>query len=262
MANVGSPWLIRYKRNPDASVRLFCLHCAGGSASEFRNWPTHLPARIDLVAVQLPGREGRVKEAFSASMDDLIGGIVAAVTPLLDKPYVVFGHSFGALGGFEVIRELRRRGAKQPLLFVPAGRQAPHLKDRKPPIASLPEAQFIEELRKEYGNHIGHILESAELRDAFIPQIHADFALSEAYRCRAEQPLDCPILALAGVDEDDLETHELNAWSAQTTRSFHTRRFPGDHFFIRESQALVIEAIRQQIASVRREQPLPSHLVV
>jgi medium-chain acyl-[acyl-carrier-protein] hydrolase len=250
---MGSPWLISYKRNPAASVRLFCFHCAGGSASEFRSWPAHLRDKIELLAVQLPGRERRAKEAFIARVDDLAGAVVQAITPFLDKPYVVFGHSFGAIGGFEVIRELRRRGLNQPFLFIPAGRQGPHVREKKPPIASLPEDAFIEELRKDYGDHVGPVLESVELREAFIPQIHADFALSETYRFRAEQPLDCPIVAFAGVEEDDLETDELNAWSAHTKRSFHSRRFPGDHFFIRESQRLVIEAIRQEIASVRRE---------
>jgi medium-chain acyl-[acyl-carrier-protein] hydrolase len=258
---MNSPWLIRYRRNPAASIRLFCFHCAGGSASEFRGWPAHLHGRMELVAVQLPGREARVRDAFIASIDDLISGVVQAITPLLDKPYVVFGHSFGAVGGFEVIRELRRRRLNQPFLFIPAGRQGPHVKDKDPPIASLPKEEFIEELRKDYGDHIGHVLASDELREVFIPQIHADFALSESYRFRAEQPLDCPIVAFAGVSEKDLETEELNAWSAHTNQSFHSRRFPGDHFFIRESQALVIEAINQEVASVRRERTARSHLL-
>jgi len=218
-----------------------------------------LPGEIELVAVQLPGRESRVKEAFIASMDDLIGGIVEAITPLVNKPYAIFGHSFGALNGFEVIRELRRRGLNQPFLFIPAGRQGPQLKPKKPPIASLPQEAFIEELRKEYGDHIGPILDSAELRDVFIPQIHADFALSETYRFRGGQPVDCPIVALGGVDEEDLEAHELNAWSAQTNRRFRSQRLPGDHFFIRESQELVIEVIRREIVSVRGERTAGSH---
>lgn len=259
VAGPGSPWLIRYKRHNDAPLRLFCFHCAGGSASEFRSWPARLPDKIELLAVQLPGRERRLKEAFVASMEDLAGCVVEGMTALLDKPYVIFGHSFGALGGFEVIRELRRRGLKQPFLFIPAGRRGPQVKRREPPIASLPEEAFIEELRKDYGDHIGHVLASAELRDAFIPQIRADFALSESYRFRDEPPLDCPIAAFAGVTEDDLNAEDLNAWSAHTSRRFHSRRFPGDHFFIRESQALVIEAIRQEIVSVRRERAMGSH---
>jgi surfactin synthase thioesterase subunit len=221
-----------------------------------------LPDEIELVAIQLPGRESRVKEAFIASMDDLIGGIVEAITPFLNKPYAIFGHSFGALNGFEVIRELRRRGLNQPFLFIPAGRQAPQIKSKKPPIASLPREEFIEELRKEYGDHIGRILDSAELREVFIPQIHADFALSETYHFQRGQPVDCPIVAFGGAEEEDLEAHELNAWSAQTNRRFRSQRFPGDHFFIRQSQELVIAVISREIVSVRGERTFGSRALL
>jgi medium-chain acyl-[acyl-carrier-protein] hydrolase len=250
-----SRWLIRYTRNKDAALRLFCFHCAGGSASEFRSWPDRLPGSIELVAVQLPGREGRVRDAFSTSMEDLTGGVVEAMKPLLDKPYAVFGHSLGALVGFEVIRELRRRGLQQPLLFIPAGRRGPQVDKKEPPIGSLPEEEFIAELRKEYGDHIGHVLDSAELREAFIPQIRADFVLSESYGFRNGKLLDCPIVAFAGIAEDDLDADDLNAWSVHTNRSFHSRRFPGDHFFIRESRTLVIDAITQGVAAMRRQGP-------
>lgn len=248
---MGSPWLIRYKRIPGAAVRLFCFHCAGGSASEFRGWPAHLRGTIELLAVQLPGREGRVKEAFTAKVADLASAVIEAMAPFLDEPYVIFGHSLGALCGFEAIRELRRRGLNQPFLFIPAGRRAPQVEKEEPPIAALPEEAFIEALRKDYGDHLGHVLDSAELREAFIPQIRADFALSEAYCFSPEPPLDCPIVAFAGIDEDDLDAPDLNAWAAHTKRSFQARRFPGDHFFIRESQRLVVEAVRQEIAAVK-----------
>lgn len=247
---MDSPWLRTFKRIPTATARLFCFHCAGGSASEFRNWPTHLSSKIELVAVQLPGREGRINEAFITKMDDLIGSVVHALTPYLDKPFAIFGHSLGAIAGFEVIRKLRRNGLNEPILYIAAGWQAPHIKDKNPPISELPQEEFIEELQRDYGDHIGPILESAELREMFVPQIRADFALNETYRFRVERPLDCPISAFAGVSEQDLEADELNAWSLHTNGDFRSQRFPGDHFFIRESQELVIEAITREIFSI------------
>jgi medium-chain acyl-[acyl-carrier-protein] hydrolase len=90
-------------------------------------------------------------------------------------------------------------------------------------------------------------LQSNELRQAFVPQIRADFALSEAYRYRDGPQLDCPIVALAGVEEDDLSKDELDAWSVHTNRKFQSSRFPGDHFFIESSEQLVVEAIRKKI---------------
>jgi surfactin synthase thioesterase subunit len=256
---MDSPWLIRYKANPAASIRLFCFHCVGGSASEFRGWPAHLPDKIELTAVQLPGREARVNETFIVRVDDLTRGVVEAMTPFLDKPYVIFGHSFGAIAGFEAIRELRSRGLKQPFLFIPAGRRGAHVKETRPAIGSLPQDAFAAEIRQRYGDHLGAVWENPELREMLIPQIHADFALSEAYRYRDEQPLDCPIVAFAGLAENNLKADALNAWSAHTSRTFQARRFPGGHFFIRESQGLVLGAIKQAIAAARREQTVGFH---
>jgi surfactin synthase thioesterase subunit len=193
-------------------------------------------------------------------MEELTSGIVDAMTPFLDKPYLIFGHSFGAIAGFEVIRKMRRVGLKQPFLFLAAGRRGAQVKKKKPPISSLPTEAFARELLKEYGDHIRPILESRTLREAFIPQILADFVLSENYHFCEEPPLDCPIVAYAGSLENDLGMDELMAWSAHTSQSFHSRRFPGDHFFIRESRELVIKAIGQRIAAIRFGETTRSYL--
>ena len=246
-ADIESPWLLRFKRKPNALTRLFCFHCAGGSASAFRSWSARLPQTIEVIAVQLPGREGRVKEAFLTRMDDLVRQVIEAMTPYLNTPYVIFGHSFGTLGGFEVIRELQRRGARLPFLFVAAGRRAPQLKSPKGPIGSLPDQEFVAALLRDYGSHLSGVLKSREFREAFVPQIRADFLMSETYRYRDGPRIACPIAAYAGLEEDDLGAEELQAWSLHTSSGFHSRRFPGDHFFIETSEERVIEAIRDQI---------------
>lgn len=242
-------WLTRFTCSSATSVRLFCFHCAGGSASEFRSWAEHLSVTIELVAVQLPGREGRISDPFILQMDDLVADVVDAMRSCVEKPYVIFGHSFGAILGFEVIRELRRRGLPQPSLFIPAGRRGPQVQGRKPPISSLSDDLFVEALRRDYGDHINYVLDNPELREFFLPQIRADYKVSEAYRFASERPLDCPILAFAGDSEDTLNAVELNAWSEQTRARFRSMRFPGDHFFIRPSLSQVVEAIKREIVS-------------
>ena len=59
-----SPWLIRFRSRNTARVhiRLFCFHYAGASASIFRSWDEAMPDGIEVVAVQLPGREYRLDE--------------------------------------------------------------------------------------------------------------------------------------------------------------------------------------------------------
>lgn len=242
-------WQVFYKRNAHATVRLFCFHYAGGSASAFRNWGKHLPSSVELIGVQLPGREGRFREPFVTRFDDLIETLAEVLTPYLDKPYAVFGHSLGTLISFEWIRQLERCGRRRPLLFFASGRQAPQFPSTDPPISSLPEEEFIRELLKEYEDNLGSLLEKRELREAFIPQLRADFELSESYEYRRGAKLGCPIIAYAGKNETKIGERELTGWREHTIGRFTAGRFPDAHFFIHSQEDLVLQEIRRELSS-------------
>lgn len=253
-----NPWLIIFRRNPTADLRLFCFHYAGGSASIFRNWTDHLPGNVELVAVQLPGREGRFNEDFITGFDDLVTTLVNVIASMLDKPYVVFGHSMGTIKGFELIRKLKSRGLRQPLLYIPAGRKAPHFPDNDPPIAHLSDGEFRRELLKKYPETLENVLQNEKLWEVFVPLLRADFKLCESYRFRDGVKLDCPIVAFAGEEEPDLQEHELQAWADLTTGRFQTKRFPGGHFFIQSAEAQVVEAIGTYLIATDSFDRLPN----
>ena len=245
-----NPWLVFLRRNPEAVLRLFCFHYAGGSASAFRNWVNYLPGSIEVIAIQLPGREGRFKEAHIQQFDKLIDVLVLSMLPYLDLPYVVFGHSLGSLKSFEWIRAIKKRKLQQPNLYIAAGRGAPQLPRREPPIAFLPEEEFVQELIKNYGEKLEPILKVKELRDLFIPQIRADYLLSETYEYKEGIKLDCPIFAFAGDEENKISEGDLHGWAAHTTNNFRARRFPGDHFFIHSAEEQVLTVINNELSAI------------
>jgi medium-chain acyl-[acyl-carrier-protein] hydrolase len=243
------PWQVVYSRNARAAVRLFCFHYAGGSASAFRNWASHLPRSVELVAVQLPGREGRFGERFITRFDELIKTLTEALTPSLNIPYAVFGHSLGTLIGFEWIRQLKHHGIRQPLIFFASGRRAPQFANPEPPISHLPEADFVRELMKKYSDHLGSVLERDDFRQAFVPQLRADFTLSETYRYRRGIKLECPIVACAGEQETEITEQELTGWQEHTTGRFNALRFPGAHFFIHSQETQLLQETKRQLSS-------------
>jgi surfactin synthase thioesterase subunit len=65
------PWILRPRPNPRAALRLFCFPYAGGGASIYRTWPAYLHADIEVVAVQLPGREERMCEPAYSDASEL-----------------------------------------------------------------------------------------------------------------------------------------------------------------------------------------------
>ena len=70
-----SPWLIRFrcKNTARVHIRLSCFHYAGASASIFRSWDEAMPDGIEVVAVQLPGREYRLDESLLTDLQGIAG---------------------------------------------------------------------------------------------------------------------------------------------------------------------------------------------
>src|SRR6266849_10976790 len=104
----------------------------------------------------------RLMESPFTQLSPLIQALAQALFPLLDKPFAFFGHSLGALVSFELARQLRRQYGVQPVrLFVSASR-APQLPHRGLPIHTLPEGDFLAELRRLNGTPRA-VLEHEEL---------------------------------------------------------------------------------------------------
>jgi surfactin synthase thioesterase subunit len=224
-------WITRPHENPAAAARLLCLSYAGGGASAFREWPARLPG-VEVLAIQLPGRETRLLEPPFRRMDPLVTAVADAVAAQLDKPFAVFGHSMGARLGFELARELRRRGDRAPSALLVSSCKAPHLpRTPLPPLESMPESLFVARLRSMHGTP-PEILENPELLALLLPGIRADFAAIDSYEYTDEPALACPIRAFGGTRDTEAREDELLGWQAHTTSSFGLRMLPGGHFVI------------------------------
>ncbi|HEX2190639.1 MAG TPA: alpha/beta fold hydrolase [Longimicrobiaceae bacterium] len=244
-------WLVTPRPRPAAPVRLLCLPFAGGAASAYRAWPELMGEDVEVSAVQLPGREMRLREPPFDRVEPLVAALADVLDPTLDRPYAVFGHSMGALIGFELARELRRRGRPLPVALVASGRNAPHLPARDPLMHPLPEPEFLERLRTFEGTPEA-VLEHQELMQLLIPLLRADFAVNEAYTHREEAPLDLPLLAMGGDADPEVSREGLEAWSGYTTGPFTLEVYPGGHFFLNPLAREVTRAVRGVVARAAR----------
>lgn len=237
-------WLPYRKPQAAPRLRLFCLPNAGGSASAYRAWERRrLPEGIELCAVQLPGRESRLRETPFRRAEALVEALVAAVGALLDGvPYVVFGHSMGTILGFELAHRVRALGMPSPRRLLMSGRRAPHLPDEDP-VHQLPDDELIERLR-DYGGTPPEILDHPELMALVLPTLRADFELVETHRVGADRHrLTVPITVLGGL-EDDASEPDLEAWASLTEARCTVEMFPGGHFFIHSAMDDVLEFLR------------------
>jgi surfactin synthase thioesterase subunit len=119
-------WLKRFGRPAaPARVRLLCFHHAGGSAGMFRHWAKLLPAVIEPVAVQLPGRADRFGEPAHDRMPPIVDGLIEVLKPVLDEPFALYGVSMGARVAFALAHALRDRAMPQPSALYLACDPAP-----------------------------------------------------------------------------------------------------------------------------------------
>jgi medium-chain acyl-[acyl-carrier-protein] hydrolase len=243
-AAVTSPWLIMHgiEDNRDVRMRLFCFHYAGATASIFRSWRNALPPGVELIAVQLPGREYRLAEPLLTDIDEIVAALAEILPPLLDRPFVFFGHSMGVLVGFDLIRVLRALGLRQPELLIASGRNAPQFKWRDAGIQILPDDEFIAAVR-DYNGTPEALLSDPSLRDLWLPRLRADLTISAMYRYVEKPPLHCPIVVLFGTDDGLVSEAGLRAWLSQTTGSVRFFRYPGNHFFLHSAERQVLAKV-------------------
>jgi medium-chain acyl-[acyl-carrier-protein] hydrolase len=239
-------WIAYRKPRPQARLRLFCFPYAGGGALTYRTWADGLPADVEVCPIQLPGRGTRLGELLFTQLSPLIQALAQALLPLLDKPFAFFGHSLGALVSFELARQLRRQYGVQPVrLFVSASR-APQLPHRGLPVHTLPEGDFLAELRHLNGTP-REVLDHEELMQIALPVLRADFAVYETYVYVAELPLNCSISAFGGLRDRTVSQSDLEAWREQTRDSFSLQMFPGDHFFLNITHPLLLRVLSQEL---------------
>lgn len=223
-------------------LRLFCFPYAGGSAAIYHQWAASLPADIELVSIQYPGRATRMREAPCLQLPQLLDDIAPAIVPLLDRPLAFFGHSMGATVAFELARCLAADGKPLPVHLFLSGRSAPQLPPVKPPIHQLPDQAFIDAMRNMNGTP-AEIFEHRELMEMMLPMIRADFQVLETWQYQPSAPLAMPISVFGGIADLGVPLENLDAWSVCTSARFKRHMFPGDHFFLHHHHPAMLNII-------------------
>lgn len=242
-------WFPYLGLQPEAALRLFCFAYAGASVSAFHAWSEVLPPDIELCPIQLPGRGTRIQETPCQRLHPLVQTLAPLIQAQADRPFAFFGHSLGALIGFEVARELRRQSGPTPKYLWMSGSRAPQLPDVEPPIHRLSDARFTEKLRQLQGTPTA-ILEDEQMMARLLPALRADFALLETYLYTNEAPLDIPIMVFGGHQDCKVSPDDLGAWRDQTTQAFKLQMFAGNHFFLHSVHQRLGEIITQELQSL------------
>lgn len=233
----------------DSVPRLVCLPHAGGSASFYRPLAEALGERVPTLGVQYPGRQDRYREPVISDLRELAGEVFTALRTLKPGPVALFGHSMGAVVGYEVALLMRRAGLPGPVRLFASGRRAPS-RYRFENVWRRDDAGIGAELRRLAGTH-AELLADPEVVELVLPAVRGDYRAIETYRHDPAERLGCPLSVLTGDADPMVSADEAEDWRGHTEGPFSVRTFTGAHFYLLDHIASIAGAVEADLAADR-----------
>ena len=215
---------------------LFVLfHHAGGASSVFYSWVERLEAHGEVVALDLPGRRRRLHDPvirdITSAIVDVTETLRAALGTRPGRPFMMLGHSMGALLAYEAALDLRSKGFREPeALFVSGSRVPSEYGESTRLLGIGGDADIAAEALGGSSElmALGARLPSPER----IALLQADLEICRSRRQRGEAPLSCPVIALTGRGDSVATSEQVKRWARYTTGPFSRREYSGSHFFL------------------------------
>lgn len=251
-----SRWVRPLNPHKDPHIRLFCFPFGGGGAALYREWhkpfPASAPILVEVCPIHLPGREDRLLETPINRLDVLLDALVHELKPYLDRPFALFGHSWGGRIAFELAHALRQAYAQEPVHLFVAGYDAPQtIVPRKDPIHLRSNEVLLPRVR-QIGMIPGAFKDDDEAVLRSLDALRADVATIETISYTPKTPLTCPLTVLGGLQDNTTQRDALTQWNIQTTGQFDMYMLPGEHYFVRTAQKAVTSLIFEKLMAAGR----------
>lgn len=224
--------------------QIFFLPFAGGSRYSY-NFLVPFLKSYEITPLELPGRGKRLSEElildFDLAASDLFDQLKSK---LVSDRYIIYGHSLGSFLALKLCSMLEHISIP-PIGIVVSGNPGPGItKSRNRYL--MPSEEFLREIEK-LGGLSEEILRNDELLNFYIPILRADFELAEKNEMNSIIPVSCPIFAIMGDEEENVE--KILNWSNYTTGSFSCEVLTGGHFFIKRHSLKIGKILARMLDS-------------
>jgi acyl transferase domain-containing protein/surfactin synthase thioesterase subunit/acyl carrier protein len=263
-------WLVTVGPRAAPRLRLFCFPFAGGGSAVYHNWAQSLDPTIEVVAVEPPGRLGRINEKPIADIGEFVDKLVVEMRDVIDRPFAFFGHCLGGLTMYETARRLIHATTSRPNhLFVSGARPPDRMLDvgtfeeqlmhdllnladfriNLPPYAQ-PDDVFAEFIRHFNIQATEQLLGDLNLRQLMLPVIRAEFEMALNYDFVEEPPWDIPITCFVGLDDPYVSRHQALGWGRFTNSQLQIHIRQGAHFAVVDDAAFIHRVINKELRGV------------
>jgi acyl transferase domain-containing protein/surfactin synthase thioesterase subunit len=251
-ADAGS-WLVALQQPEQPIGRLICFPYSGAGAAIYRSWRAGLPADLEIWAVELPGRGQRYGQPCAESLSEILEGVSATLSKLPELPLMIFGHSLGAILGFELTRHWLARGRAVDHLFV-SGASAPQL-FMFPQVTRLSDSALLETLDQLGLSGLGALQNDPELVRMALEIMRSDLKLVADYTYTSRARIATRVTAFSAGSDEIAPFSAVDAWRdvAQTALDFHHHHYSGGHAFIESERTRLLAAISEVVEAKRAE---------
>jgi len=222
---------------------LVCLPFAGAGAAFYQPWSGLVDGSPAIRPVQLPGRGRLIDEEPYTGVQEAVEGLLPELAGELAGagPTALFGHSLGAVLGYELAHRLCAVPGVELVRFFASGSHPPQV-SRPGRAAGLPDAEFLARVQ-EFAGYRDEALNDPELLELVLPSLRADVEMHESYRPSTDLPLHVPITAIRGRDDRLVGAADAAGWAGTTSAGFDMVELPGGHMYLIESAEPLLELI-------------------
>jgi surfactin synthase thioesterase subunit len=265
-------WLINVGPRAAPRLRLFCFPFAGGGSAVYRSWAQSIDQTIEVLAIEPPGRLGRITETPVAEMREFVEQLLSEMIALLDRPFAFFGHCLGALTMYETARRLLHTTAFRPEhLFTSGARPPDRITDKGSfeerlvhdllklaefrmslPAYAQPDDVFAELIRHFNIQATEQLLSDPELRQLMLPVIRAEFQMATNYTFVREPPWEIPITCFAAKGDPYVSRNHALGWGRFTNSRLQVHIRDGAHFAVVDDVAFIQSVLNRELQTWRQ----------
>lgn len=228
-------------------MRLITLPFAGGNKYSYAFLKKEMNS-VEIISLEYPGRGARMSEPLQDNIDIIVEDVFLQIKAVCNEPYIIYGHSMGALVSYLVCVKLQESQLGLPECLIVSGRYAPTINKEKETYR-LPSDEFWNKMLELDGTPV-EIIQEMKLRVFFEPILRNDFKLVETYMSKKLPLLNIPIEVLYGSEEAKNDPEPFFKWKEVTTEKVNFHQFEGGHFFILRKQQEIANLILNKFSHV------------
>ena len=265
------PWLRTLKESHRPRARVVCIAGMGGTTGSFQALAAQVRAHtgddVEVLGVQLPGREDRADESVPTDAMVVADQVAASIAADADTPVLLVGHSQGAWLAWEVAhRWAGRPGAPDHAMVVacslPPSEPAPAgLAALTTELTSGDRHEKVDDRTAELLRQVlpEAVVAEEELLHDYLVRLRAHAVLATSHQDviagSARQPLAIPVHAVAGADDPLLPDGSMEVWARRTTGAFCITTIPGTHAAPLDNPAGMAVEVTRSLKDLLDRQP-------